>query len=86
MQEMSKFTAFKYRTPTEEYNDKQKEVVDIVREIVKKVKKTSTHCLVIYDKSQKKLKRKKLHKALTEHELLELCNDMWAARLCGMEY
>ena len=86
MQEMSKFTAFKYRTPTEEYNDKQKEVVDIVREIVKKVKKTSTHCLVIYDKSQKKLKSKKLHKELTEHELLELCNDMWAARLCGMEY
>ena len=86
MQEMSKFTAFKYRTPTEEYNDKQKEVVDIVREIVKKVKKTSTHCLVIYDKSHKKLKRKKLHKELTEHELLELCNDMWAARLCGMEY
>ena len=36
---MSKFTAFKYRTPTEEYNDKQKEVVNIVREIVKKVKK-----------------------------------------------
>ena len=86
MQEMSKFTAFKYRTPTEEYNDKQKEVVDIVREIVKKVKKTSTHCVEIYDKSQKKLKRKKLHKEFTEHELLELCNDMWADRLCGMEY
>ena len=86
MQEMSKFTAFKYRTPIEEYNDKQKEVVNIVREIVKKVKKTSTHCLVIYDKAQKKLKKKKLHEELTDHELLELCNDMWAARLCGIEY
>ena len=86
MQEMSKFTAFKYRTPIEEYGDKQKEVVDIVRGIIKRVKKTSTHCLVIYDKSQKKLKRKKLHKELTKHELLELCNDMWAACLCGIEY
>ena len=86
MQEMSKFTAFKYRTPIEEYSEKQKEAVDIVRGIIKKVKKTSTHCLVIYDKSQKKLKRKKLHKELTEYELLELCNDMWAARLCGIEY
>ena len=86
MQEMSKFTAFKYRTPRDDYTDKQKEVLEIVKEIVKKVKKTSTHCLIIYDKSQKKLKRKKLHKELTEYELLELCNDMWAARLCGIEY
>ena len=37
MQEMSKFTAFKYRTPIEEYSDKQKEVVDIVRGIIKRV-------------------------------------------------
>jgi hypothetical protein len=86
MQEMSKFTAFKYTTPVEEYTEKQQEVIDTIREIVKKTKDTSTHCITIYDKTKKKLKRKKLHKELTEHELLELCNDVWAARLCGLEY
>ena len=34
MQEMSKFTAFKYRTPIEEYSEKQKEAVDIVLSLI----------------------------------------------------
>ena len=68
------------------FDEKQQEVIETIREIVKKTKQTSTHCLTIYDKTKKKLKRKKLHKELTEHELLELCNDVWAARLCGLEY
>lgn len=84
MQEMSKFTPYKYYTPEHEYNKKQKKVVKVVKNIVENTQDDlgTAHiynitCMVLK-------KKKKLYNQFTENELYWICNEMLASKLCGL--
>ena len=82
MQEMSKFTAYKYMTPREDYTQEQLEACEVIKSIAENPR-YNYHGYTVYSTSIDKLKKKKLHKSLTEDEIYELCVEYWSKRLIG---
>ena len=84
MQEMSKFTAFKYHTQPEDYTPKQLKAIEVIKSVAED-KRYNYHNYTIYGTSIEKLKKKKLYNQFTDDEIYWLCVEFWTISEFGMD-
>ena len=81
MQEMSKFTAFKYQTEKKDYNKKQLKALELIYAAAK----GHQHTHSAYGASVEVLKKKRLSKAFTLDEVYWLATEAMTIDMLGGE-
>ena len=79
MQEMSKFTAFKYQTEKKDYNKKQLKALELIYAAAK----GHQHTHSAYGASVEVLKKKRLSKAFTLDEVYWLATEAMTIDILG---
>tara|TARA_B100000963_G_scaffold255553_1_gene224155 strand:+ start:277 stop:540 length:264 start_codon:yes stop_codon:yes gene_type:complete len=84
MQEMSKFTPFKFHTDRNEYNEEQLEACEIVKQVARNPK-YNYHNYTVYSTVINKLQERNLENVLTDDELYWLTVECWSEVKSGLD-